>query len=355
MDDYFDRVERELGQLTEQGAHLRTSLVRLPALRRAAAALAFAASVAVVLAVAVLLLSTIGGHGPSPSPPTPPAGTPLLPERLSQHQREQLRYVFRAESTAWQSSQSCAFRPPRATPPSSSQGAPDATLLSMLAVLRRAADPTDALPNHAGGSDLDHLSVQGVYVRFLRRARWRYGAGYYVIPAANANTLQNRPASCYRQAQRELRRELPRIPTSLRAGMGQLALREFATERYNSRPYPGVCLAALNSLGGGYASCNISDADIKNGKAFNNAAPNGFTTLYGLVPDDVATVTLDFPSGTVTRHHGKEHVHVKARSITTRAIGNMFIVLQPTDGIGFPSKMIWRSASGTPIKTIHGF
>jgi hypothetical protein len=354
MDDYFDRVERQLGQLTEQGKHRRASRVRLPQLRRAAAAGAFVASVAVVLVVAAVLLSTIRGHGPA-APSPPPAGTPLLPARMSEHQREQLRYVFRAESTVWQPNPRCAIRLPGSATPSTSQGVPARALLSALAVLRRAADATDALPNHAGGPDLNGLSVQRVFVRFIRRARWRFGAGYYVIPAANANTLQVRPASCYRHAERELRRELPTIPASLRAGMVELALREFATERHNSRPYPGVCLAALNSLGGGYVSCNISDADIKNGKAVNNAAPNGFTTLYGLVPDDVAAVTLDFPAGTVTRHHGKQHVHVAARSITARVISNMFIVLQPTDGIGFPSKMIWRSASGSPIKTIHGF
>jgi len=249
----------------------------------------------------------------------------------------------------------CVRVPLRRIAPSVSEGSPSAALLSMLAVLRRPAIATDALPDHKQITDLWDLGAQQLYVRYVRRARWRYGAGYYVIPAANVNPIRSIQRRCYEEGARVLRHELHTIPEALRAGVLALEPRFVATQLYDARPYPGVCLADWNSLGGGAGNCHISTGDIANGRAFEDDSPNGFTTLWGLVPDRVATVTLDFPAAIVTRRATHRRVSVPARSITAKAISNVFIVLQPRDGVGFPAKMIWRAANGKIIKTIHGF
>jgi hypothetical protein len=316
-------------------------------------------SVVVAAVVAVFALAVLKHGGPSHSGasggPSPAAHGNLLPTHPSRRLQQELLYIFRAQDAASRRDRACALAPPRRIAPSVSKGSPSAVLLAMLGVLRRPATGTDALPDHEQIADLWSLGAQKLYVRYIRRARWWYGAGYYVIPAGNANPSRSIPRRCYTEGAAVLRRELPMIPKALRAGVLTLEPRAVATEIYDASPHPGVCLAAWNSLGGGAGSCDISPADIASGKAFEDGSPTGLTTLYGLVPDQVATVTLDFPAAIVTRRVTHKRVSVPARSITVKAISNMFIVLQPRDGVGFPAKMIWRAANGRIIKTIRGF
>jgi hypothetical protein len=288
---------------------------------------------------------------PNPNGPAPPAPKPLLPPHPSRQQQQEVDYLYHATGDVDRSDHAC-----RGTPPGQrrqftvSNGAPPSALLSILGVLRRPAQPTDALPTRVVG--LDHQVIpngslppaKDIYVHYIRRARWRFGAGYYVVPAGNVNQSGPIPSRCYAEHREALERELQHVPVGLRRPTLALEPRFLAGWRYSTLPYAGVCLLALNSTGGGDVGCGSSVSDIESGHTLSTGGPTGVPVAYGLVPDGVATVTY-YLAG---RHAG--------HPITVHAIGNVFIVPlgrhAPQDG--FPAKMVWRSATGEMIKTISG-
>lgn len=322
------------------------------------ASVAVAAAVAVaVVAVAVVLVRhghanpapsgqrTPVGTGPAARPPGPPR--PLLGPHPSRTRGQEVNYLIRAEITAGRRDPACQLRPLNRRP-TISQGSPDPSLLAILGVLRRPAGPADTLPTRVVGRDHTVIPngslppAKQIYVRYIRRARWRYGAGYYIVPAGNVDPVAPVPDRCAAEQQRALQQELPQIPASLRAGTLALEPLYLANWRYDRLPHPGVCLLALNSTGGGDDTCGSTVGDIEGGHTVSTGGPTGVGVVYGLVPDGVATVTVYY--------RGR-------RPITVHAIGNVFIVPDPGQRFpndGFPAKMVWRSATGAVIKTISG-
>jgi hypothetical protein len=67
--------------------------------------------------------------------------------------------------------------------------------------------------------------------------------------------------------------------------------------------------------------------------------------MDGIVPSDVATVTLQFPAS-----HG-----LPALSATGRVINNVFVIPVPTlyERRAWPATAIWRADSGNVITTIN--
>ncbi|MGN6872951.1 MAG: hypothetical protein ACTHMY_31580 [Solirubrobacteraceae bacterium] len=321
-----------------------------------------AVGLAAVVALAVVALAIVlvrhgqastppSGHSPpvgtTPTGPTPPTSPTLLGPHPSRARVRERNYLIRAQVTANQSDPACvpsAIREQATV----SQGSPDPSLLRILGVLRRPAEPTDKLPTRVVG--LNHTvipngslpRVKEIYVRYIRRARWRFGAGYYIVPAGDVNPLRPVPARCAAEQQDALEHELPRIPAQLRAGTLALEPLYLANWRYDRLPHPGVCLLALNSTGGGDVGCGMTASDIESGHTVSTGGPTGVPVAYGLVPDGVATVTYYFAG----RHAG--------RPITVHAIGNVFIVplRRRAPEYGFAAKMVWRSATGDVIQTI---
>jgi hypothetical protein len=77
-------------------------------------------------------------------------------------------------------------------------------------------------------------------VRYIRRARWRFGAGYYVVPAGDIDPIAPIPARCDAEQRRALEQELPTIPAKLRAGTLALEPLFLANQDYTNLPHPGV-------------------------------------------------------------------------------------------------------------------
>lgn len=356
------------------GAHARRAARRRRWRRSSPAtpgALAVVLGVTAAIAVAVVAIvlirhshGSVGGGNPPPagsatpsppgsaspppgSAPPPPAGLepPPLPSKPTRDQQREEQYIFRAQSAV---SRRCSRGPTSPIPqPTVSQGAPSQALLSILGVLRRPAQPTDKLPTRVVG--LDHQVIpngslppaKDIYVRYIRRARWRFGAGYYIVPADDVN-VQAPPVrpGCATAQQQALQRELPQIPKRLRTPTLALEQTFLAQMRYESEPREGICLLALNSTGGGDVQCGSTATDIEQGHTTGTGGPTGVPVAYGVIPDGVATVTL---------HYGR-------RAFTVHAIGNVWIL--PLHGrqpqYGFPDKTVWRSAAGAVIKTIQG-
>jgi len=179
-------------------------------------------------------------------------------------------------------------------PATTSAGTPSAAFTSMLRVLRRSQKPSDGLEL----ASLPHLG-EGVYVSYIRLARVVAGSSYYLIPLAKANC----------------------------SGPEELIL--------NVRS-PG----GFSSYGGSTA------AQIAAGKQFGTCCLGPTAVVSGIVPDRVAKVLLSYPKS------GRLH----AVTITTRPVENVFVATVPRESTAasVPKSVIWRSASGRVIKTIHG-
>jgi hypothetical protein len=266
--------------------------------------------------------------------------------------------VFRAQATLARRDQACnSDRSPASLNdpgrrPSLSQAAPTAATLATLGVLRRPATASDKLPPRLIGAPPDQHAypngtippVKDVYIRYIRKARHRFGANYYVIPAGNINLFAPVPARCFAEQDATLRRELPTVPPRLRAGVLAFERRLVAQQRHNELPYPGVCLIAINDTGNGGGDCDAggSLSQIESGTgAMPSSAPTGVGVLFGLAPDGVRSLTFEY-----NHHHH--------RSVTVLAINNVFIIRRKgLPNYGFPDTIIWRAADGHTIKVIH--
>jgi hypothetical protein len=314
----------------------------------------------VIGAVAVALLhhgrEGDAGHGASSPPPSRNGPIQLLPTHPTRAQQQEINYLYDAEEAAARRDQACngdrslpGFGNPGRRP-SLSQAAPSAATLAVLGVLRRPAIPSDKLPPRLIGRpphqqvypDGTIPPVKDVYISYVRKARHRFGANYYVVPAGDVNYLVPVPARCWTEQRAALKRELPIIPARLRAGVLRLESLFVAQQRQNDLPYPGVCLIAINDTGNGGGGCDAggSLSQIEGGTgAMPSGAPTGVGVVYGLVPDGVRTVTFEYQ-----RH----------RSVTVLAINNVFIVRRKAlPNYGFPNTIIWRAAGGRIIKVIH--
>jgi hypothetical protein len=184
--------------------------------------------------------------------------------------------------------------------------------------------------------------VKDVYIRYVRKARHRFGANYYLVPAGDINQLVPVPARCWAEQRAALRQELPTIPAPLRAGTLALESLFITQQRQNELPYPGVCLVAMNDTGNGGGGCDAGGSlrQIQDGTGrMPSGAPTGVGVVYGLVPDGVRTVTFEYQ-----RHP----------SVTVLAIDNVIIVRRRgLPNYGFPNRILWRAADGRLIKVIH--
>ncbi len=307
---------------------------------------------ALVAAVAIALLHHRTGTGISGAP-TPPPATPaaLLPVNPTRAQRREENYLNNAWEVVLRKDPGCTHARPSDAKPTLSQGSPSPQLLSLLSVLRRPATSADKLPArityHPYRRDPTGTlpPVQGIYVRYIRYARHRDGANYYLVPAENVNWMEPVPARCYAEQRAALHAALPGIPAHLRAGVLGLEPRFVAQLQYDTSPHPGVCLLGLNDTGNGDGGCGLAATvtSIEQGHVIESGAPGGVPVVDGLAPDGVRSITFSYRG----RHPG--------HPLTALVIDNVFVLHDPGDRLpddGFPTKMVWRAADGHVIKTI---
>jgi hypothetical protein len=322
-------------------------------------------AVLAALAIAVLAVALLhhahGANGvdsPASPPPNSQGPVQLLPTHPTRTQRQELNYVFDAQATVVRSDHACGSDRSLARlgdpgrRPSLSQAAPSAATLAILGVLRRPAVASDTLPPRLIGAPPHHHAypngtippVKDVYIRYVRKARHRFGANYYLVPAGNINLLAPVPARCWTEQDAALQREMPTISGRLRAGVLSFERRFVAQQRHNELPYPGVCLIAINNTGNGGGDCDAggSLSQIKSGTgAMPSGAPTGVGVVFGIAPDGVHSVTFEY-----NRHHH--------RPVTVLAINNVFIVRREgLPNYGFPDTIVWKAADGHITKVIH--
>jgi hypothetical protein len=236
-------------------------------------------------------------------------------------------------------------------------GAPPASLLSILGVLRLPTTPADRLSLRFLAHESD------VYVNYIRYARTAFGRRWYVwvagppqafLPPANIS-------GCLAAQTADFQQELASIPKALRNATSKMFDVQIRGERRNDarppRP-PGLTLFGLTPGGGGGGGGDATAAVIEQQGSWGSSsggtgANPGLTLFSGVVPDGVATVTLRYPAGKIggfSRRTGP------AVTIKAHAVNNVVVVNVPRAGEQATSALTttWRAANGTIIKIIHG-
>jgi hypothetical protein len=175
-------------------------------------------------------------------------------------------------------------------------GSPSADLLSILAVLRRPPGPADLLPAQV-------QPAMSVYGSYIRNARTLSGRTFYV--------MANRVSGCGR-----------------------------------FKPRDGVGLACVQRVDG-----QIVDAQSTSGVSANRVEHGGLflaggsclqaasaTLIAGVVPDGVATITVRYPTDTVT----------------ATVVNNVVVASVPHPGgpLWRPVRVTWRDANRRTINTL---
>jgi hypothetical protein len=77
------------------------------------------------------------------------------------------------------------------------------------------------------------------------------------------------------------------------------------------------------------------------------------STLSGLVPDGVATVTFEYPKIVSRGRDYKPTVYTRGLIRTVRVHDNVIVLRVPRDvANAFAARMVWRAANGTVIRII---
>jgi hypothetical protein len=303
-------------------------------LRAGARPIPVLASLALTLLVAVLVLSL--GHAGGGGTHTSGGGHGASPTALT---RRAEGYIARAQRATLASDRACVVR--FNVGPTFLRGAPPRALLSVLGVLRRRAPaPSNRLLNRIG------ISVGSeVHVNYIRLARRTFGERFYIIPEGNSSGRSTIPTRCFSETMTAVRRELRGAPAALRTRTLTLASAEIASDQSQDRNQASLCFAVLahgRSLGTG---CSPVSGLFQYTGGLDNGQPlrGGGTILSGVVPDGVASIVVHYSA-----RHGDP-----ARTLTASVINNVAVLKVParTADQPFPTKIIWRSASGRVIRT----
>jgi len=377
-----DKLERQLRASVAQTAN-RERAVQLRSGTRRLPILIVAASTAVALGVAVVALVALHHRRPPSSRRAAPATThrpgigprPRDPGPIPRNVDDAA--VAAAWNAAWREDPSCNPGPRAARGSGVSYATPGATMLSTLPVLSRPATSADRLPAslYTNGRLRPLLFQSGqIYIRYVRRVLVADGRTFYLVPAAGLGRPPLQPAAanrCYQLTVAALRAELPTVPSAKRADTRRYGDAEFALGRYNletSSMHEGVFLFAESrpehicfssragrkvcaTDGGGGGGSVQSLESIRQGGPLGGGGggkPPTPIVMDGIVAADVASVTLQFPA-----------THSRTRPLpplnaTGNVVNNVFVIPVPTlfERGGWPTTAIWRSASGSVIKTI---
>jgi hypothetical protein len=363
-----DRLEHQLRTSVAQNADRRPALrLRRRSWSRGLSALLAAIGTVAAVGVAVFALVALHHGRPPSSQPTPPATTqhgsrfgppPRDPGPIPRNVDDAA--VAAAWNTAWSKDPTCRPVPGPARGAGLNYGRPSAAMLSTLPVLSRPATSVDRLPAslYVGGRLGPWLQGGQIYVHYVRRVRVVDGSTYYLVPATKLGHPPLSPTAanrCYRLTVAALQAELPKVPAAERAATRGYGDAEFAVGRCNletSSVHEGVFLFAEHANGGGGGGGSQSLSSIREGGPLGGGGggkPPTPIVMDGIVPAGVATVTLQFPASRYGSHR------LPPLSATGEVVNNVFVISIPTlfQRGAWPTTAIWRSASGTVIKTIH--
>lgn len=353
----FDELERQLLDRVARRGRRRLTVRRLAAVwrvgipRRGAPSggarfdgvtRALGAGLVVALAVAVVVVALTSLRHRS-AHPGPGAGT------ASHHLSGPPRYqtiAFRdynaAMLAAGKRDRRCV-----STEGTISDAPPDPALVSVLGVLAGPPSGSVPLPPWLHGiwlqsarQDVFRPLAAGINIRYVRLARVADGM-YFYITAATQIPPPLPPARCYSEAMTILRAQTRTLPHAERnAILSQVQqMTRFArlSEKRNP-PRPAICFSALGPGHSGPERCGAWAGLIKAHGIFN-----GGSVAHGVVPNGVASVTLEYR----TKQPGR------TANYTGNIVNNVFAIkVARRDARISAERMIWHSTRGAVITVI---
>jgi hypothetical protein len=288
-----------------------------------------------VVAVAIVLV----GHARPAASPTARGGHSArpaahVPPQQPNPSSAQWSLIQQARNAAAKSDPACW---PYRKLPAFIQGSPGRELTSILGVLRRTATRVDALPDGL----LSHGLPAGIYANSIRRVLYENDVALYIAATAGLG-FRTVPARCTAEEQAALARETKgRSRSQVRADV-DMQKRYLVWQHYEARHPGAICVATADfrrvgrMLGGATAGCGATPAQIEQGTAIGGGTGAGKTVLSGIVPDGVASVTIEFkrPPGVAT----------------VRVVNNGWIVVLPPKS-GLPTRISLLAPGGRLIRT----
>ena len=315
-------------------------------------------TIALCVAVAAVFVSAAGGGTAvartAPTPAHPPGIPVLVPKgpKAARHialQNAAYALINRAGRQVWAARPSCKPSIPR---PSSktTHDTPGQPTLDAVAALRRPAEPGDAFPPDVPG-------VLGeTYVDYTRSVTSAGGKSFYILVARSV-PVSYPSAACLEAEHVRLVKLLRGRPHTLRATALEAFGRIRSSQQHNSAtptsPQDSLWLFSKGpggtGLGGGGGGAGISSF-MAHGMFFASGGEHS-STLVGLVPDGVATVTLHYPRTVSRGRWYKPAVFPSAFTRTVRVQQNVLVVHVPRGNLdAFAARMIWRSADGKVVR-----
>ena len=209
-------------------------------------------------------------------------------------------------------------RNPHFPPTKLTHRAPPQGLVSRMAVLRRPKQAEDKPPVKLALFPYRLLAID--YIRKVGEGP--DGEGYYIVPGSVG--YPRLPRRCLRRLSPHRRRVEQRIERQARKRERVIAL--------------GMFEWGSSGGGGGGGCCSDAHALVSN-RTIQTSGFHGHSTVTGLVPDGVASVTLRW-------HRGPE------RNATVA--NNFWLTTAPYSAPrAFPTTTIWRDAAGHLVKSFR--
>lgn len=225
---------------------------------------------------------------------------------------------------------------------------PSQPVLDAIAALRRPATAAEAaLPPSAG-----HGGLGEVHVDHIRNLIAANGQLFTVIVARRMPVSFRISASCLDAQHARLLVLLKGQPRRLTS----VTLEEFGKvrdgqEKNNKQPTTPQDGIFLFDTGGGGGGGDI-DSFRRRGN-FMSSGASGSSLLSGLVPDGVASVTLEYPRRVSRGKLYKPTVYPKALTRTVRVQQNVLSLRVPRGaGDAFPPRMLWRASDGKLLRIV---
>jgi hypothetical protein len=230
--------------------------------------------------------------------------------------------------------------------------APSQAVLDVLAPLRRPATPAELQPDAH-----PHVGFGGeTYVDYVRHVTTAGGHPLTIVISRSVRPLFRLPSRCYDAEHARLVHLLRDKPRKLRSA----TLEEFSRLRQDQEaaandqpttPVDGIFLFDDGGGGGGADVASFKERGVFNSRGGGPRAGER-SRLNGLVPDGVASITLEYPKTVSRGPNYKPTVFPSAFTKTVAVQDNAISVRIPRGAAdAFPHRMVWRDAAGAVVHT----
>lgn len=309
-----------------------------------------------VPAAILLSLTLVGGNGVAAaqdggSNPGGPPYTPKSPAAARALAEERIAYDLINRASRFVSAARADCRAaPLPTKATTTTDPPSQAILDALAVLRRPATPEEAqLPRAAMFAGLGEVHLN--HVRFVTAAN---GEEMTILVARRAQASYRISDFCL-DAQRArlatlLEGKSPRIRSVTLQAFGKVREGQERDDEQPARPRDGIYLFTSGGSGGGGGAVE----QLTRRGSFFSSGTRDASRLYGVVPDGVASVTLDYPRTVSRGRYYKPTVYPRAARLTARVQQNVLSERVPRGaGDAFPPRMVWRAADGSVVRVVR--